>query len=273
MAYLQKEFNIICNSENAQNVSADGSIFNIALEEPIVIPKSAKNPTVSIENAQIWWTVFNIRENVNDRLTISYGVDVDKQNVVVNIKDGLYDLFSLGTAFHFACIEKGLITLDDQPIFSIIGDDSSQRVIIQINNKEVEVEVPTKIEFTEQSPYEILGFNDDTVLEGNGNYTAPNTARFNTISSFLLKTDLVQHGILLNNEYRNCVAEIQIDVSPGRKIVYSPFRPAVIGEESLIGRRIHKIQMRITDQLSNSVFMTDPWSCRLVIRYHEKIED
>lgn len=71
---LPQEISMVVSSDpnaGASNKSADGSYFEIQLDEGLEIPKEALNVNVKVEEASIWWVVPNIITGTNDRLYIS----------------------------------------------------------------------------------------------------------------------------------------------------------------------------------------------------------
>ena len=70
---VPEEIDLIVSSDpanGARNPSADGSTFQILLQDGIKIPSDAKNINVSVEESTVWWVVPNIETGVND--TIEY---------------------------------------------------------------------------------------------------------------------------------------------------------------------------------------------------------
>lgn len=55
----------------AVNRSADGSFFEIQLQDALTLPKDALNPTVCVEEALVWWSIPNILTGVNDKMYIT----------------------------------------------------------------------------------------------------------------------------------------------------------------------------------------------------------
>ena len=54
-------------STGASNRSADGSYFEVQLQDGLKIPKDALNINVRVEEATIWWVVPNIITGENDK--------------------------------------------------------------------------------------------------------------------------------------------------------------------------------------------------------------
>jgi hypothetical protein len=58
-------------SNGAVNRTADGSSFEIQLQDGLQIPKDALSVNVSVEESTVWWTIPNILTGINDKLYIT----------------------------------------------------------------------------------------------------------------------------------------------------------------------------------------------------------
>lgn len=58
-------------SAGASNRSADGSYFEVQLQDGLTVPKDALNVNVSVEEATVWWVVPNITTGNNDKFYIT----------------------------------------------------------------------------------------------------------------------------------------------------------------------------------------------------------
>lgn len=71
---LPEEISFVVSSDpdaGAINKTADGSYFEIQLDEGLTIPKEALNVNVRVEEATIWWVVPNIIKGQNDKMYIT----------------------------------------------------------------------------------------------------------------------------------------------------------------------------------------------------------
>tara|TARA_R110000850_G_scaffold4481_2_gene20283 strand:+ start:503 stop:1615 length:1113 start_codon:yes stop_codon:yes gene_type:complete len=71
---IPEELSFIVTSDPAQgatNRTADGSSFEVQLDDGLQIPKEALNVNVSVESATVWWSVPNIITGENDKMYIS----------------------------------------------------------------------------------------------------------------------------------------------------------------------------------------------------------
>jgi hypothetical protein len=75
MSYVPQELSMIVSSNpanGAKNRSADGSSFEITLQDGLEIPNGSQNISVSVEEATVWWVVPNITD-VNNKMYLSGG--------------------------------------------------------------------------------------------------------------------------------------------------------------------------------------------------------
>lgn len=246
-------------AEGAQNKSADGSSFEVNLEDPIRIPTNASSVDIIVQEATIWWVIPNIITGVNDtfyieHLTIPY---------VAVLPQGLYDLSCLQSATEREVVAAGA----PAGLFNFIPDQATQKVVLQIN------QAGTQIDFTPADTFrDILGFDSQLVpvapSVGFFAQVADNTAAFNTIDFFLIHSDIVPRGIRLNNTYSQTIAQVLIDTPPGSQIVSRPFNPPPSPAWDLIGAIRKRVKFWLTDNNNNLVNTNNEnWSARLLIKY------
>ena len=255
----------LADSSSGQQVSADGSRFQIQLDDPLQIPNNALSCYVSVQESTIWNTVPNILSGVNNHFYIDEGAGF----VDVTIPQGLYDLPSLESACDREYVSLGGTT----GLFAFVGDDSTQKVIIQINVAGVQIDLTQADTFRD-----IIGFDSQLVpaAPSVGYYTqsAENVANFNTINYFLIHSDLVSEGIRFNNSYDQIIAKVSITTPPGSLIVDTPNVPPRSPASNLIGITKNVIRFRLTDQNGAAVNTAgESWSCRIQIEYSMPIPD
>lgn len=259
---VPEEINILVTSDpkqGAQNVTPYGSRFKIKLEQPIEIPKTALNVTLSVEESTIWWTVPNILTGLNDKLYVTGPTQANPaiiQTEVLTIPLGLYDASGLNETVQNLLTNAGFQITDgvpavSKPIFTITTDEATSRILIRFEYSTV------RLDFTpNDTPRDILGLN----AEAYGPYVltpynlpAPNVAQFNTVNYFLIHSDLVQDGLRINNSYNQTIAQVLIDVAPGSQIVSKPFNPARISCDRLAGSSIDSFNVWLTDDAQREV--------------------
>ena len=255
------EINLIANSNPANgavNLSEDGSEFSIIFDNPLRIPKS-DSVHLSCPQAFVWWTIANVIEGVNNKLYIN-NLETG-QNYIVQIPEGLYDLNGLNQAIDRSLTQLGVQT-EPVPLITLLPDSATQRVVIEGNGSNLQVD------FTYPDTLrEILGF-DGQIYNIATPVLAPNVARFNTVNSFLLHTDLCNNGIKLNGKYNQTVAQVLINVAPGSQIVYEPFRPSRIFTPELSNRNITTARFWLTNDKNERVNTGgEYWSMKIRIEY------
>ncbi len=246
----------------AINKSTDGSTFEVELDDPITIPADAVNVQVEVQEATIWWVIPNIILDTNDTFSLDDGLGGGPY--VVTIAQGLYDLSGLQQA-----VESALVTAGSAPgQFTFIPDNATQKVIIRLNA------IGVTVDFTVADTFHvILGFLATDVLGptivAQTDFTATNTAAFNTIDYFLIHSDIVPQGIRTNNSYNQTIAQVLIDTPPGSQIVSRPFNPPKSEAQNLIGALRRRLKFWLTTQDGVSLVDTnnENWSARVVISY------
>ncbi len=243
----------------AQNKSADGSSFDILLEDPISIPEHAQSVTVEVQESSIWWVIPNVITGQNDLFRLDDGTN---PALTLVIPQGLYDLSGLQAASENAAVNAGLIA----GTFTFLSDDATQKVIIRFNV------TGASIDFTIANTIRnLMGFN--SVLVGPAgfvgeSFTAQNTAAFNQIDFFLIHTDLVDRGIRFNNTYSQVASQVLIEVPPGSQNINEPRWPTKVPAWGLIGAVRNNIKFWLTDQSNNPVNTSgENWTARVIIKY------
>jgi hypothetical protein len=275
---VSEEISMIISSDpqaGAINRSLDGSQFEIQLDDSgVSIPKDALNVNVSVEEATIWWTVSNVKENENDKFYV-FGDDDTlpvpvPQLFVVQIPQGLYDLPGLNSALETGLEALGARTFDATnsplPLISLSPDTATQKVLLRFNYTNAYVDFQPS-----DTSREILGFDALQYGPYPGaplNILAPNVAAFNQINYFLIHSDLVNKGIRFNNSYNQTISQVLINVAPGSQIVSTPFNPAKSNAQELAGSKRTNLRFWLTDDKQRPVNTNkEYWSARIVIHY------
>lgn len=264
------EFSILASSDpanGATNLSADGSQFTIALQEPFAIPQTAVNVQVSAPEGSVWWVSPNIIEGKNNRFSIAIGAD----DFSVLIPTGLYDLSGLQATLNAlwqGIVAPPVLPVSNGPLLTFSPDSATQKVVITANYAN------TTIVFTPDSPYDILGWDIGSVNPPtNGasvpfSWIAPNVANFNTINNYQIHSDIVALGIRVNNSYTQLLTPVPITVAPGSQIVFQNLVAAQIPSPDLRGIQRTNIKFWLTDDQNRPVnTLGEYWTVRVVIKY------
>ena len=248
-------------STGAQNIQNNGASFSVALNSPIYIPKGTVDCTVEVLQAAVWNTSPNIAvEFGNYRLSFSYNETV----YGFVIPDGLYSLTDLNTTISRLLANAGLAS----NLFILSGDQSTQKTVITYSVSGV------RIDFTNpDSIRTVLGF--DARLSPVGGISAAgqsdfsdNTAVFNRINSFFVRSSMVNNGLPLNNVGSGIIAAIPITAAPGSQINYAPTIPIAVDASNLPGTTLQFISFDLLDQELRYVnTVGEDWSITLAIKY------
>lgn len=254
----KREFSFIATSEGLNNVTADGSRFQInLLNEPIKIPIDAHNINICVDNASLWWTSPNIYESGEKQNNLLYVTAPDinnvNQNVQLAIPQGLYDIDTLSNAINVQ-LENAGFKFSPDAVLSLEADNATQKTIIRFNY------INMSIDFTQPNTLRtILGFDSvilQNLLNVPQNFISPNTALFSIIDSFYINTDFITSGLRVNTRYTSAVAKVNINVAVGFQILYTPINPTQIPCPDLRGVNKSNYTVWITDQNFNPVYLT-----------------
>lgn len=252
-------------NQGAENVSSDGSYFEIYFERPIIIPKKAMNVSVTVQEATVWNVVANITTGVNDQFELSYFDGAITVVYTITIPQGLYDLPTLDDTLNRLLVNAG----SPSNLITLVGDNATQKTVIDIN---VVAPNTVAIDFTiANSVREVLGFDSQLIPAQSGpvSIQSDNPARFNNIEYFLIHSSLVGRGLRIGDNYNNTIAQVLIDNSPGNQIISRPFNPPPIPAQEIAGNKVSSARFWLTDQANNRLDTNgEIFSCRLVIHYY-----
>lgn len=281
---INNEISMILNSnpdDGASNLSIDGSFFQVNLEDGgIQIPSDSINVTISVESASVWFSTPNIisTDSLDGRLKKNNVLYISAPIVgggigtfSLDISQGLYDLTALNEEITRQIKTTNIIVNTNPPI--VFDADTATGKIFAIFN-----EPDVTINFNPIDTFrEVLGFNAGIIQSPPGasqsnplTIDAPNTARFNSLTSYLIHSDIVQNGIRFNNSYNQTLTDVIIgDTAPFEQINSTPFNPPKVNADELRGISRNNISFWITDQDNNRINMAgEYWSFRMVIRYN-----
>ncbi len=273
--YIEYRLPLLFSSDprtGAENVSADGGSFSVTLETPISIPRMAHNCYITCEEATAWWTIYNIEEEINDQIEVTYddGGGGGAVTVTLTMEAGLYDLNGLSAEIGRELNAAGF----PSDLFILVPDTAAQKSVIQFNYALTRLDMTIARNFSE-----ILGFEarlsplsgpTTGVQYDKGDFHA----NFNTIDYLTITSDLVSRGLSTNGTYYGVIAQILIDSPPGSQILSVPFNPPAIPSPELIGETRKRITFRLTDNVNRQVnTQGEFFSCRLVIHYSMPVNE
>ena len=231
----------------AENVSADGSRFQVTLNNPLQIPRSSMYATLEVEQASIWYVTPNITVEFGNNLFQFTTANAGNPGLhTITITDGLYSLEGLASFLNVAFSNLGL----PSNLIVLSGDDATQSTVLTY------LEAGDFADFTiANSCREILGFDAVTSpnpLQGAG-YSdySQNPAAFNRVNSYAIRSNIVSEGIPINNTAAGILVSVPIPstVPPGSQISYQPQSPTKVDCRELIGQTKLNFSFELVDQL------------------------
>ena len=248
-------------STGAKNIQNDGASFSVSLDSPIYIPKGTVDCTVEVLQAEVWNTSPNIATVFgNNRLSFTYA-EVRYDFV---IPDGLYGMSDLRPTISRLLANAGL----PSNLFLLTGDQSTQKTVItySLAGVRIDFDVPNSIRT-------VLGFDNrqsppaGDSIAGQSDFS-DNTAIFNRINSFFVRSSMVNNGLPLNNVGSGIIAAIPITARPGDQINYAPAIPIAVDASNLPGATLQFISFDLLDQNLRYVnTVGEDWSITLAIKY------
>ena len=251
----------------AFNISSGIDKFDVQFRNTLEIPDEAKNLTLQLTQATIFWTVLNISvEKANNLFRLLVSGDPGSP-FDITIPDGLYGVSDLNEAINRELVNEGLTS----GLVTLTADNSTGRVLLTLTTTGL------RVEWIVGSMFALTGFNSGQFVPSAGFTTGafaelgPNVAAFSDVSSFLAHTTLLgASGIPIGSLNAEVMAQIQITVPPGSQINFQPQNPIKIPVPHLAGQKINEANFSITDQLNREVdFNTEDFTFLIEIKWLE----
>ena len=262
-ALLTQTLPYIFNSDinaGAENVSADGSSFQVSLHDPITIPKGAVDCKVGVVSASVWNSSLNIAASYGNNTFTFTTTAAPAGTYTFVIPDGLYSVDGLSSYLASQFVN---LTLPSN-LITISGENATQKSIITF------LKSGDSINFTlVNSLRQLLGFNALVITAPSANYSffSNNVAAFKRINSVIISSNFVSVGIPVNSQSRGIIASVPITAAPGSQIVYSPTHVVWFCAHELIGRRKLNLSFSLLDQDLRPAPAVDPYSFTVLIEY------
>jgi hypothetical protein len=261
---LTKQLAYIFNSDpstGSQNLSADGSSFEVSLNNPISIPRGAVDCVAGVVQSAIWSTSPNISPTFNNNVFKFTTTQAPAGTYTLNIPQGLYSIDGLNTYLSAQYANIGLPT----NLILITGDQSTQSSILTFEFKgdSVDFTVPNSVRT-------VLGFNSEVLTAPSANYSfySESPAAFNRVNSFVIASNIVSQGIPVNNQSEGIIALVPITVPPGSQINFQPYNVSWFECRELIGQSKTNMTFRLLNQsLLPTPTSGDYWSFTLVLQF------
>lgn len=247
-------------TEGAILKNSQGSDFSIDLGgDSLQIPNNARKCKLTVLESSLWYVSYNISASRNNNIFL---YNYSSTDYTLIIPDGLYDLPSLSQA-----ISNGIqaqTTGNPIDLVTLQADYATSKVYMEFGGT-----VNVTFDTAQNTINSVIGFNDQ-VINGLANeiVQGENVANFNIIEYFLIKSDLVDRGLRLNNTYSQIIEKVSINVQPGSLIVQKDNNPIALNCQNLIGQSVNRIRFWLTDQSGILVdTVNEDWTLRLLISY------
>lgn len=276
---MQREISWFLSSNpalGAQNVSKNGSYFEIYLQEPFSLPSNCTNVTCELQSAVVWNSQFNITTGINDLFyysttLIAGGGTTDH---VVVLDAGNYDLTSLNLALQ---ILMRAATPDVAPGGFNLGLRGAYAVI-ELIIRPGGTRYISRIQMGQpQDCSRIIGFLPQDLLwtippvVGTGLFFFSDLAPAikDGVRDWFLSTTLVNRGIRINSTFNSVLATLNFaDCPPGSQLLFEPPNPKPVFTD-LSGGTIGFVASYLTDVATGLPVNTNGeyWSFIAILRY------
>ncbi len=256
------------DSANASSVTPLGSTFVVDFTPSLQISPAARNVSLSLVQATVWWTVPNLEAvSITVRILASEEVPTAK-DVVVSFRKGIYTYKEVNKIFNNAFTEAEV----DPLAVSFNPNWSTNLMVMSFG-------IPAELTFdlSTSALSSILGFNNGTYRyypiggENQQLYEAQTTAKFDSVQFLMVGTNMVDRGFQIGGgRYKNVIAKIGIvGVDPGFQIVHEPPNPLEVTTQMFNGDGLSRAEFTLMDQTGQPVDTNgQPWSLLLRIRYY-----
>lgn len=223
----------------AENVSADGSRFEINLNSPLAIPATAEAIELAVTQASIWNTSPNVAAAFgnNSFRYITSTAPAGQYDVI--IPDGLWSLSGLGAYLGIQFVNNG----HSANLFILSAQDSTQQSVITIAT------LGDSVVFTSpNSVGALLGFTADIVAPvANFNAFSQQPAAFNRNNSYTIQSNICD-GLVVNRATSGVIAAIPITAPPGSQINFDPRQITWIPAPELKGSGLSRLTFQLGNQ-------------------------
>ena len=230
----------------AENVSADGSRFEVNLNSALAISARAQAIELCVSQASIWNTSPNIAAAFGNNL-FRYTTSTAPAGVYdVIIPDGLWSLGGLGSYLSTQFVKNG----HSAALYTLSGLDSTQQTVITVATAGDSIQMAT----APNSIASILGYNIDVVAPNpNFNAFSQEPASLNRNNSYTIQSNICD-GLVVNRATSGVIASIPISEPPGTLINFDPRQLTWIPCPELRGVS----RTRLTFQLGNQDLLPTP---------------
>ena len=262
---------------NTSSVDNNGSRFEVQMNTGAIVPEHAKFATMKVTSASIYNNVNNISSSLgNNKLYFNAKKETvtTRKDYILTIPNGLYSLTDLNQEIQNLMDNEDVDTTSKYP-FELTYNNVN-KAVIQMNSTDCTILFSDHASRTNHKIRDLLGFtNTDLQIPNPASTNAPyfftgtNKASFNTLEYFLITCNFVDQGLIVNNIDTQALALIRPNTAPGFPIYYSPYFPAILSADKLIGwegKKQFSFQLK-DNNLKNVDTNGETWSFSLQIDY------
>ena len=272
---VEKTYNIIFNSSQADFTNTRNNEFTVNLYNAISFPTNALSVEVALYSANIWNSNPNILDGTlggaqNDTLYVDYDDGGGNVSYVIVLPTGLYSVDLMAATISLELETAGA----PSDLLTFIADSATQKITIRYNYAN------TRIDFTQSDTFRlILGYNSRlSPLAGVSAVAtldeADNIAAFNSINGWLiLAPDLLRDGIPVNSTSSAVLGQVPILSKPNSLVNYEPSNLNFINCDHLRHANISKLTFRLTNELVGDITNIEPWQFSVIFKYSMAKED
>ena len=264
MTFIERELSVITSNDpnSAFSINANRNRWSFNYPGSITFPQMARDLTVEVPAAQIWYSSHLVKAGVNDLVSVNIGGVPN----TITIPPGLWSVLDLNTKLQelitveFATnIHINKITLDGEAATGKI------KVVFSLTSA-------TLLSLTfpaTQSIEPLLGWADGDVVDNSafaytgGIEISPNQANFDSVGSYLFCSNL-GGGIPVNSARSGVLAQVPINAPAGGQILFQPPIPSKIDMSGLVGKTLNTFEFFILDQSGNELIFGEEVSTFLL---------
>ena len=264
MTYIERELSVITSTDplSASFINANRSRWKFDYPGSITFPDNARDLTVEVPAAQVWYSSHLVRLGVNDLVTVGIG----GVSHVIQFPPGLWSVFDLNTKLQ-ELIAVEFNTADHANKITLEGEAATGKIKVVFSIKGTTTGfVPLSLTFPlTQSIGPLLGFPYSIldppilVVADNSTFSYPGgifislaQAKFDSVGSYLFCSSL-GNGLPVNSSRSGCLAQIPISASAGGQILFQPNVPTKIDMSGLVGKTLNTLEFFLLDQSGNEL--------------------
>ena len=218
----------------AQNVTADGSTFNVEFSTPLSIPPEAQFAELGLASANIWNTSPNISPVFNNNVLV-YAHSGATTNIV---------------------FPEGLYSLDE------VNAEIARQVPVAVSFKPIQAQQKTELElgsgaaidFATSTLGTLLGFPPSAGTVSTNGTISPAAAKLNRNNTLLIRTDMITAGLPVNSLARGIIGQVPLaGTAPGSLVNYQPNNILWVDASELIGNSRQNVRFELVNEAEQRV--------------------